>query len=125
MNAGDFSPEDQKKQKDYILLKLKEERALAYISKRLQDSGMSHDSAKSLIQQEALELSEHSKREGLFRLLGGAGGFCLLLIIGYVGGDRRNLYYVATGLFIGGIYMYFKSRKRLKYLKSIFIEKKN
>ena len=123
MQSREFSAEDQKKQREYVLAKLKEERGLAYISKRLQDSGMSHESAKTLIQDEALDLSENSKREGLLRLLGGAGGFCILSLIGYVGGDRRNLYYAATGLFLGGVYMYFKSRKRLKYLRSIFTEK--
>lgn len=119
MMFEEFDAGMQTKFLSYIKTALKEEKALAYISKRLQDSGLSHDSAKELIANEAFKQSSEENKNGLTRMGLGFFGFLTLLAVGYQAGHRRNLYFAAVGLLIGGIYMYSKSKKRLKYLNTI------
>ena len=120
MDFKEFSSEDQGKFLRYIDNALMEEKALALISKRLQDSGLSHESAKQIIQQQALLQATKARKDGFIRLALGTLAMIVLLFIGYEAPRRGNFYAYATGAMIGGGYLFFKSRRRLAYLKRIF-----
>lgn len=120
MDYKEFDSADQQKFLNFINESLVDEKALALISKRLQDAGLSHESAKELIQEQALLQAAKTKKDGLIRLSLGAGAMVILFLVGYKAEGRRNFYALAAGAFIGGTYMFFKSRKRLSYLNKIF-----
>lgn len=120
MEFKEFSSDDQGKFLRYIDNALNEEKALALISKRLQDAGLSHESAKGIIQQQALIHASKASKGGFIRLAIGTVAMIVLLLIGYEAPRRGNFYAYAAGAMLGGGYLFFKSRRRLKYLKSIF-----
>lgn len=120
MELNEISESEKAKYVSIIESSLKEEVGLALISRKIQNKGLSHQSSKELIQKVALERCETEKKTALFSFWGGLAGFIILGSLGYQSTGRRNLYLYAFGAFAGGLYMYLRSTKRAKYLKSIF-----
>ncbi|MFT6983911.1 MAG: hypothetical protein ACJAUD_002691 [Crocinitomicaceae bacterium] len=120
MELSELSESDKSTFISIIDAALVEQTGLALISRRLQNKGLSHESSKELIQKVALEKCEGEKRKAMLYFWGGLAALIILGGLGYQSSGRRNLYLYAVGAFLGGSYMYLKSTKRAKYLKSIF-----
>ncbi|MFT6245196.1 MAG: hypothetical protein ACJA0U_001803 [Salibacteraceae bacterium] len=118
MELSEYSKGDQRKLQAIIKKALDGDKGLVLISKMLQKKGLSNDAAKELIKKEALYYWENQRRKAIgFLLLGLAGMIYVILSIAKSPVGEHELY--GFGLFISGLILYFRNRKRLKYLKSI------
>lgn len=75
--------------------------------------------ARELIREVALEYSRKAKKNALISIAAGAGGTIILIAFGTLAQDAGRYRIVAGAVLLGGIGLYFRSRKRLKYLGSL------
>lgn len=120
MELSEISESQKAKFVSIIENKLGEQTGLALISKLLQNKGLSHQSSKELIQKVATEKCETEKKNAMFYFWGGLAALIILGGMGYQSSGRRNYYLYVLGAFVGGSFMYLRSTRRAKYLKSIF-----
>jgi hypothetical protein len=122
MNLIDQLPSDKlEKYTIFINNYLSKGDALAGISKRLQNNGVSPDLARELVKTVALSHSASTKEKAtLSVVLGGLGLFIFIIIaMNSPHGHGGGFFLMALFSFLGGVFKYLDSRKRLKYLKSI------
>lgn len=116
---NDLSPDELDKYTHFIQNYLDKEEALAGISKRLQNNGVSPELARELVRYVALGHSDGLKDKAIISVSIGGVALLIFSIIGINSESGFKFFIIAFFSFFGGIYQYRKSMKRLRYLKSI------
>ena len=98
---------------------LNKEEALAGISKRLQNNGVSPELARELVRMVALSHTDQVNRKAKNSFILGGLGLIVFSIIGINSEMGIRFFSMASFSFLGGLYQYRTSIKRLRYLKSI------
>jgi hypothetical protein len=118
MEFHEFSRSDQHKLVAIVRKTLANDNGLAMISKLLQNKGLSQAAAKELIQKEAHAFWQSQRNIAAISMLVGFLGIGYVLY-SVVRGIRGDYDIWGVGLFLAGLFLFFRNRRRLKYLKSI------
>ena len=104
---------------NFINKYLDKEEALAGISKRLQNTGVSSELARELVRMVALSHTDQVNRKAKNSFILGGLGLIVFSIIGISTELGFRFFGMAFFSFLGGLYQYRTSIKRLRYLQSI------
>jgi hypothetical protein len=109
---------DTSRYKEFIEKELDDEEYLGAILIKLQNMGMEYEEARILVRDMALQHSRDISLQAVRSMSIGVVGFVLLITVGYVSAIEQ-VYYYSFGSLAVGSFQYFKSRKRLNYLRTV------
>ena len=104
--------------KTFVEQELENEEYLGAILIKLQNMGMEYEEARILVRDMALQHSRDISLQAVRSMSIGVVGFVLLITVGYVSAIEQ-VYYYSFGSLAVGSFQYFKSRKRLNYLRTV------